>query len=127
MPVLVIPINPGEIAINRAGGRRRTEQYRNGINDFARDLRAQFNRSEGWLDGGRTLFYSGRVRVRILFVFSSASWEVAPDLDAAIKATFDAIQKSKIIVDDRQIRKLEVEDDFDPHNPRIHVEIEKWL
>lgn len=115
-----VPVDPASLAINRAGKGRRSPQYRDGIVDLAADFRR----------AARGARFEGRLECRIRFVFASASdfgGELLPlpDLDGPLKATFDALEKARVLKNDRQIRRLELDDAIDPRNPRIEVELWK--
>lgn len=63
----------------------------------------------------------GPLRARVWFYFANNQ----PDLDNHFKPLFDAMQKARVFVNDRQIRRLEADYLVDAESPRIEVEIEE--
>ena len=48
------------------------------------------------------------------------------DIDAALKATHDALAKARVIHNDAQVARTLLENHYDKDNPRIEVEVKPW-
>jgi len=111
----VLPIAPGELAVNRAWrktthGMRRSQRYTEAIRAVSGDIRGAL---------GDWPYRDFPVEVRI-----DAFWPSPKgDIDAPIKGILDALEKSGVIRNDDQVTRLYVSKAVDEENPRLELQI----